>query len=529
MKLITNKQKINKIKHFYNNKENSYYKQIINKFSFFFILKNIVYLIFILFIIIISFILYKNYIINRIIINDNDNIIIKKNWRKVKNEDLPLNIKFSIIVPVYNTEKWIEECLYSVLSQSIREIEIICINDGSTDKSKDILQTIASTDNRIIIINQKNKGLPASRNAGLNFAVGKYLLFLDSDDMFRNDTLNELMKITKKREVDVIYFDAFIYFMPGMIFDINKVNYYKRNKSYGFMSGKELFSNIITNEQFSDSACLMMIDREWLNKNKIKFIEGIIYEDCIFSLQVMMKSNYTYHINEQFYIYRIRENSIMNNKIKPINLYSRIIDYRELLKLYINNEFTIFQKKAFLKFINIIGMSIINFNKIINKNEWELFCKKKPVLINEKILLIMITKITEKIDDLQNFWKLSNSNNVEIYGTNDNRLNEFYKIINKTKVIKGYINTNLKYNISSINGKKVRILNNDKNFKKNETIIISVDEKNIKREEFKLINLGFKNIIIMNDNLKKIISKLINEILKQTISIKKNNFFKYFI
>ena len=185
-----------------------------------------------------------------------------------------------------------------------------------------------------------------------------------------------------------------------MIFDIKKVNYYKRNKSYGLMTGKELFSNIIMNEQFSDSACLMMIEREWLKKNKIKFIEGIIYEDCIFSLQVMMKSNYTYHINEQFYIYRIRANSIMNKKIKPINLYSRVIDYRELLKLYINNNFSIFQQNAFLKFINVIGKSIIYFNKIINKNEWELFCKKKLVLINEKILLIIITKITEKIDDL---------------------------------------------------------------------------------------------------------------------------------
>lgn len=92
------------------------------------------------------------------------------------------------------------------------------------------------------------------------------------------------------------------------------------------MFGKNLFSNIIMNEQFFDSACLMMIDREWLIKNKIKFIEGIIYEDCIFSLQIMMKSNYTYHINEQFYIYRIRANSIMNNKIKSINLDSRIID-----------------------------------------------------------------------------------------------------------------------------------------------------------------------------------------------------------
>ena len=241
----------------------------------------------------------------------------------------------------------------------------------------------------------------------------------------------------------------------------------------------------------------------------------------------MMKSNYTYHINEQFYIYRIRTNSIMNNKIKSINLYSRIIDYKELLKLYINNNFTMFQKKAFLKFINVIGKSIIYFNKIINKNEWELFCKKKPVSINEKILLIMITKISEKINDLEFFWKLSISNNIEIYGIKDNRIIEFYKIINKTEIIKGYINSNLKYNISSINGKKVRSLNNDKNINKCETIIISVDEINIKREVYKLNSLGYKNIIIMNNNLNRILSKLINEITKQNFLIKKFNFFDF--
>ena len=168
----------------------------------------------ILFIIIISNNLYKKYIINKIIINDTNNIILEKNWRKVKNEELTNNVIFSIIVPVYNTEKWIEECLYSVLKQSIKEIEIICVNDGSTDKSKEILQKIASIDNRIIIINQKNKGLPATRNTGLNFAFGEYLLFLDSDDMFRNDILNKLIKIVNKEKVEVIYFDAFVYFMP---------------------------------------------------------------------------------------------------------------------------------------------------------------------------------------------------------------------------------------------------------------------------------------------------------------------------
>ena len=499
-----------------------------NKINFrFFFFKNIIFIYLIIFIVIISKNECKN---NRVknFIKDNDDIIFKKNWRFIKNEHSSKNILFSIIIPVYNTENWIEECLFSVLSQSIKEIEIICVNDGSIDKSEEIIKKIASKENRIILINQKNKGLPAARNSGLKFSIGEYILFLDSDDMFRYETLKDLLNIAKKEKVEVIYFDAFVFFMPGMNYDIRKVNYYRRNKSYGLMSGKDLFSNIIMNEKFSDSACLMMIKRTWLNNNKIKFIEGIIYEDCIFSLQVMMKANYVYHINEKFYIYRIRPNSIMNTKIKPINLFSRIIDFRELIKLYINNNFTSFQKEALFKFINEIKNSIVYFYKIVNKNEWEIFCNKNPVSINEKILLIILTQIIGKINYLENFFKLMFAKNVEIYGIKGNRILEYYNMINKGEIIKGYIIPNSIYNISYINGKKVRILNDDKNIDKNETIIISIEKNKINQEKYKLNNFGFKNIIINDDNLNIILSKLISVILKQKYLKCKINFFKYF-
>ena len=81
-----------------------------------------------------------------------------------------------------------------------------------------------------------------------------------------------------------------------MSYNKNKVNYYRRKKSYGYLSGKDLFSNIILNESFSDSACLMMINKVWLNENKIKFIEVIIYEDSIFSIQFLMKVTHTFQL-----------------------------------------------------------------------------------------------------------------------------------------------------------------------------------------------------------------------------------------
>jgi hypothetical protein len=348
--------------------------------------------------------------------------------------------------------------------------------------------------------------------------------------MFRNKTLKDLLKIAKKEKVQVIYFDAYVFFMPGKQFDINKVNYYRRYKSYGYMTGKDLFSSILMNEQFSDSACLMMINRVWLYNNKIKFIEGIIYEDCIFSIQVMMKAIHTYHINEQFYIYRVRNNSIMNTKIQPINLYSRIINYKELIKIYINNKFTDFQQKAILSFINIIKNEIIYFNKLFDENEWRIFCRKKFVSNYEKILLHFTIKFETTLYNLINFWKLLNANKVEIYGIQDNKLIEFYNIINKTEIIKGFINYNKKLNISSINGKTVRYLKDDNNnIDKHETIIILAKDINIKNEKYKLKNCGYNNIIILDENFNRILAKLIIEIIKQKYSYPKYIIINFFI
>lgn len=423
-----------------------------------------------------------------------NNIILLTKFKKNNEKSILFNnILISIIVPVYNTEKWIGECLFSILSQSIIEIEIICINDGSTDKSKKILKKFAFLDCRIIIIKQENKGLAATRNEGLNFALGKYILFLDSDDMFQNGTLNELINIINKIKVEVIYFDAYLLFMPGMAYNKNKVNYYRRKKSYGYLSGKDLFSNIILNESFSDSACLMMINRMWLNENKIKFIEGIIYEDSIFSIQVLMKATHTFHIKKKYYIYRIRSNSIMSSYIKPINLYSRLIGYKEFIKIYENEKLSKYQQKALLKYIKMIERNIKKFKHKVKENEWKFFCEKKNVSNYEKILLILVSEIIPKKKiykssrkNLEILWKLFNSNNIEIYGKGINckRLLYLFNLINKTESIKRFIIPN-QTSFSIIKGKNIKILYNEKNIKKKKSKFVLVLEKENKKKKKK--------------------------------------------
>ena len=164
-------------------------------------------------------------------------------------------INVSVIIPVYNVEKYLVDCLESVIQQSMREIEIICVNDGSTDSSYDILSEYADKDPRILILNKENKGLSAARNTGLRKASGKYILFLDSDDYLSSpDILESLCKKADKEELDQLYFDAKVVFENENVkaANSNYITYYQRKKNYtDILSGKELFCEFQSALKFS--------------------------------------------------------------------------------------------------------------------------------------------------------------------------------------------------------------------------------------------------------------------------------------
>ena len=115
----------------------------------------------------------------------------------------------SIIIPAYNAEKYIEQCVKSVINQTYKHLEIIIVNDGSKDNTLDILEKLKSTDERIVLINQMNKGLPAARNTGLKKCSGDFIFFLDSDDWIERECIEILIEIEKENEVDIVFFDYF--------------------------------------------------------------------------------------------------------------------------------------------------------------------------------------------------------------------------------------------------------------------------------------------------------------------------------
>ena len=113
--------------------------------------------------------------------------------------------KISVIIPVYNVEKYLSQCLDSILNQTFKDFECICVNDGSTDKSLAILQEYVNKDDRIKIINQENKGLSGARNSALKIVNGKYITFIDSDDFVTIDYLEKLINIAEKEDSDIVY------------------------------------------------------------------------------------------------------------------------------------------------------------------------------------------------------------------------------------------------------------------------------------------------------------------------------------
>lgn len=191
-------------------------------------------------------------------------------------------VKVSVIIPVYNTEKYVEKCINSVLNQTLKEIEVIIINDGSTDNSLEIINKF-SVDERIKIISRENKGASKTRNEGLNLSKGKYLYYLDSDDYLEgNDALESLYKKCEDENLDIVIFD-----------------YYKvegNSKKYiTTIQEKECINkvkNIYNMIDFNGcSIWCKMIKKELYLKNGIKFLEEIfLSEDWNISIKLASKA-----------------------------------------------------------------------------------------------------------------------------------------------------------------------------------------------------------------------------------------------
>lgn len=223
---------------------------------------------------------------------------------------MKIMVEISVIIPVYNTEQYLLECLESVIAQTLDDIEIICVNDGSTDKSALILEACSKKDSRIKVLSQENRGLAATRMAGLDVAMGKYVLFVDSDDCIDANACSRLLYLMEKTHVDVLGFSYKT--VPD-----GKTSFYSM-RTDEILTPQQLLQST-KKPQASDDMCFVwryMVRREFLQQYQIAFNPQVRFaEDMIFIMELFAHAQKIYLASDALYYYRTNNQySIMHDK-----------------------------------------------------------------------------------------------------------------------------------------------------------------------------------------------------------------------
>ena len=278
------------------------------------------------------------------------------------------NTKVSVIVPIYNVEKYLEECLNSLEQQTYRNISVILINDGSSDKSKEIAERYVNRNKNFSLINKTNGGLSSARNAGLAYSDGKYVLFLDSDDYLVDNAIEEMVAYSEKNKLDVLKFVGYIFTDDDRELKWGKDvkdGYFYHGNYPGVYKGKQLLKRVICKEH-SDaglvSCCMIFIKRKVINENNIIFYEGILHEDNLFHLQLLAVSKRVAVLNKPLYCRRYREGSITTAPDYPKRIVSFLKSIEEAKMFFYNHEA---EEDIYQYYIKGFGINIIgDWNKL---------------------------------------------------------------------------------------------------------------------------------------------------------------------
>ena len=221
------------------------------------------------------------------------------------------NSEVSVIIPVYNTEKYLRECLDSVVNQTLRDIEIICIDDGSTDHSGAILEEYEKADSRITVISLENQGQAAARNCGMRCARGKYIYFLDSDDYIEINALEILARLAEENDADSVHFASRPFYESEELhrnhsdFD----QYFDMKDLSGIYSGPEYIRTAEEKCHHTEAVGNVFWRRSLFLDNRIEFINGIIHEDVLFVVLADLASKRVVALPTVLHHYRIRSDS----------------------------------------------------------------------------------------------------------------------------------------------------------------------------------------------------------------------------
>ena len=242
-------------------------------------------------------------------------------------------VKISVILPVYNVAPYLDETFGSLINQSLKDIEIIAVNDGSTDQSEAIIRKYMQQDSRINYFFQENQGQSVARNLALQHATGKYIYMMDSDDiLYDPNALQICYEYAEKNIADFIFFDGDILQEE----DAEHISWnYKRTKSLEEdkpYDGNSLLNLMLDLRKHNCVVWLLLINHDYLNRLGLSFYPGIIHEDELFTTKLTLQSQKIYCLKKSFVKHRVRSASTMGKRYskRNINCYLTVID--ELLK-----------------------------------------------------------------------------------------------------------------------------------------------------------------------------------------------------
>lgn len=287
-------------------------------------------------------------------------------------------MKISIIIPVYNVERYLEKCLDSVINQSYLDLEIILVNDGATDNSKSICESYLVKDSRIQLINKRNGGLSDARNAGLKVATGAYVWFVDSDDWIAENAISILVEAIQLNNCEVIGFSFFDYFE-----DTHQYSEVRYSQQINKTTGRDFINQCTF---FYTGAWSYIYKKSFLDATSITFKLGQLHEDDYFNLSCFGRIKEIVKIPNGLYFYRRRENSITTTTT-PQNLAKRIYSYIELLKLCknindIDQEYLLSKAQAYKRILFSLIEHYVLSKDVSFKDKITLVANVKPFMRN---------------------------------------------------------------------------------------------------------------------------------------------------
>ena len=220
----------------------------------------------------------------------------------------------SIIIPIYNVEEYLRECLDSIYKIKGIKKEVILVNDGSTDNSQDIIDEYKKLyEEETVVIVQKNKGLSGARNSGLEVAKGKYISFIDSDDFIDSDKFVLFFEECNRLDLEIAVGDIKYYCNNEAYRTKSMEQRSEKLKSLPICQGLEYWENCLEpqHDSIRVEVCINLYKKEFLKNNNLKFVERLLHEDTLFMYQAIVKAKKVKYLSYDFYYYRMREGSIM--------------------------------------------------------------------------------------------------------------------------------------------------------------------------------------------------------------------------